>query len=74
MAICTRENSSSFFNLQLMLLEEENHVGVSMSMHFDNKIVYTDIAVEADRHAMVATDKSRIKGIIDMSIVVPDLP
>ena len=30
------------------------------------------LAVEVDRHAMVATDKSRIKGIINMPTAVPD--
>ena len=32
------------------------------------------LAVEVDRHAMVATDKSRIKGIIDMPTTVLDPP
>ena len=42
MAVCTRENTLSFFESQLMLLIEENHVGVSTSMHADNKMLYTD--------------------------------
>ena len=29
---------------------------------------------EVDRHAMAAADKSRIRGIINMSTVVPDPP
>ena len=32
-AVCTRENTSSFFDLQSMLLVEENHAGVSKSTH-----------------------------------------
>ena len=37
--VCTRENTPSFFDLQLMLLVEENHVGASTSTHADNKIL-----------------------------------
>ena len=37
--VCTRENMPSFFNLRLMLLVEENHVGASTSTHADNKIL-----------------------------------
>ena len=41
--ICTREKSSlSFFDLQMMLLVEENHTGVSTSMHANIKMLYTD--------------------------------
>ena len=36
-AICTRQKPPTFFDLQSMLLVEENHTGVSMSMHIDNK-------------------------------------
>ena len=40
--VCTRENTSSFFNLQSMLLVEENHASASTSMHVDNKMFYTE--------------------------------
>ena len=36
MVVCTREKMPSFFNLQSMLLVEENHVGVSKSTHTHN--------------------------------------
>ena len=39
--VCTRENTPSFFDLQLMLLVEENHAGVSTSTHVDNNMLYT---------------------------------
>ena len=42
MAICMREKPPSFFDLQLMLLVEENHTGASMSMDADNKMMYTE--------------------------------
>mgnify|MGYP006997920461 CR=1 FL=1 len=42
---CTRENTSSFFELQSMLLVEENHTGASTSTHADNKMMY----MESDR-------------------------
>ena len=41
-APCTRENMPSFFDLQLMVLIEENHVGASTSTHADNKMPYTE--------------------------------
>jgi hypothetical protein len=41
-AVCTRETTSSFFDLQSMLIVEENHVGASTSTHTDNKILYTE--------------------------------
>ena len=41
-AVCSRENTSSFFDLQSMLLVEENHAGASTSMHTDNKMLYTE--------------------------------
>ena len=40
--VCTRENMPSFFDLQSMLLVEENHVGASTSTHTDIKMLYTD--------------------------------
>ena len=40
--VCMRENTPSFFELQLMLLVEENHVGASMSMHTNNKRLHTE--------------------------------
>ena len=43
--VCTWENTSSFFDLQSMLLIEENHAGVSTSTHTDNKMLY----MEGDR-------------------------
>ena len=42
MAVCTRENTLSFFELQSMLLVEENHTSVSTSTHSDNKMLYTE--------------------------------
>jgi hypothetical protein len=41
-AVCTRESTPSFFNLQSMLLVEENHVGASMCTHTDSKMLYTE--------------------------------
>ena len=41
-AVCTRENTPSFLDLQSMVLVEENHAGASMSMHSDNKMLYTE--------------------------------
>ena len=41
-AVCTRENTSSFFDLQSMLLVEENHAGASTRMHSDSKMLYTE--------------------------------
>ena len=32
----------SFFDIQLMLLVEENHAGASTSMHVDSKMLYTE--------------------------------
>ena len=40
--VCTRENMSSFLDLQSILLIEENHAGASTSMHADNKMLYTE--------------------------------
>ena len=40
--VCTRKNTSSFFDLQSMLLVEENHTGASTSTHTDNKMLYTE--------------------------------
>ena len=40
--ICIREKSLSFFELQSMLLIEENHTGVLTSTHADNKMLYTE--------------------------------
>jgi hypothetical protein len=41
-AVCTRETMLSFFDLQSMLLVEENHVGASTSTHTDIKMLYTE--------------------------------
>ena len=38
MAVCTRENTPSFFELQSMLLVEENHAGALMSAHTNGKM------------------------------------
>ena len=43
--ICTREKTPSFFDLQLMLLVEENHVGASTSMHAVVKDLLHDIKI-----------------------------
>ena len=41
-AVCTRENTSSFFDVQSMLLVEENHAGASTSTHTDNRMLCTE--------------------------------
>ena len=38
-AVCKRENMASFFELQSMLLVEENHSSVSTSMHTSSKML-----------------------------------
>jgi hypothetical protein len=41
-AMCTQEATPSFFDLQSMLLVEENHVGAAAtSTHTDSKMFYT---------------------------------
>ena len=74
------EKVPSFFDLQLMLLVEENHTGVSISTHTHNNmwswwtigsVVMVD---EAGRHTMEADCKRKTKGIIVMSTTVPDPP
>ena len=40
--VSTRENTPSFFDLQSMLLVEENHACASTSTHTDNKMLYTE--------------------------------
>ena len=40
-AISTRENPSSFFNLQSMLMVVENHAGVSRITQSDSRMLYT---------------------------------
>ena len=40
-AVCTREKTPSFFDLQLILLVEENHAGASTSTHTDSRMLYT---------------------------------
>ena len=39
---CTRENTPSIFDLQLMVLVEENHAGALTSTHADNKMLYKE--------------------------------
>ena len=41
-AVCTPEEMPSFFDLQSMLLVEENHAGASTSTHTDNRMLYTE--------------------------------
>jgi hypothetical protein len=42
-AVCTREATSSLFDLQSMLLVQENHVGAAaMGAHTDNKMLYAE--------------------------------
>jgi hypothetical protein len=42
-AMCTREATPSFFDVQSMLLVEENHVGaVATGAHTDSKMLYTE--------------------------------
>jgi hypothetical protein len=42
-AVCTREATPSFFDLQSMLLVEENHVGAAAtSAHTDSKMLYAE--------------------------------
>mgnify|MGYP000143747219 CR=1 FL=1 len=40
--ICTREKTPSFFELQTMLLVEENHAGASTSTYAENKMLYKE--------------------------------
>ena len=42
MAICTRKNTPSFFELPSMLLTKENHACAATSTHADNKMLYTE--------------------------------
>ena len=42
MTICKREKLLSFFDLQSVLLVEDNHTGASTSTHADNKMLYTE--------------------------------
>ena len=39
-AVYTRENTPSFFDLQSMLLVEENHAGASTSTHIVSRMVF----------------------------------
>jgi hypothetical protein len=42
-AVCTHEATPSFFDLQSMLLMEENHVGAAAtSTHTDSRMLYTE--------------------------------
>ena len=41
-AICTREKPLTFFDLQSMLMVEENHTSASWSTHSDNQMLYTE--------------------------------
>ena len=69
-----------FFDLQSMLLVEENHVGASTSMHADNKMLTwgkIDLVVvegEASRCTMEAADVSKEEGIVVMPTTIPDPP
>ena len=42
-AICTREKPLSFFDLQLMLMVEENHAGASKGTQSNNQMLYTKV-------------------------------
>ena len=59
---------------------EENHLGASRSTHSDSQMLYKEgnrpygRREHVDRHAMVAVDESRTRGIIDMPTAVPDPP
>ena len=44
-AICTRDKTIVIFRLAINAMVKENHVGVSRSTQFDNRMLYT----EADR-------------------------
>ena len=37
--VCMRKNASLFFELQSVLLTEENHMGASMSTHAESKML-----------------------------------
>ena len=63
MAICTRENTPSFFDLQSRLHVEENHAGASRSTHTNNKMLYIE-----------ATNMSKTKGTKVVLTTVPDPP
>ena len=43
MTICKREKLLSFFDLQSVLLVEDNHTGASKSAHTDSKMLYTEV-------------------------------
>ena len=49
--ICTREKPPSFFDLQSMLMVEENHVRGS-------RTTLSSMEEEVDQHARMAVDKS----------------
>ena len=65
MVICTRQKPPSFFDLQSMLMVEENHVSGSRTTQSENEMLYTEanrplgVEDEVDRHAMGAADKNR---------------
>ena len=42
MTICTREKTLSFFDLQSMLMVEENHASGSQTTQSDSRILYTE--------------------------------
>ena len=71
--VCTRENTPSFFDLQLMLLVEENHASASrvctlIARCFTLGRIGPVVVVDE------AADKSKIEGIIVMQTVVPHPP
>ena len=79
-AVCTREKTPSFFDLQSMLLIEENHAGASTSTHTDNRMLYTeeigpvDVEDETSQCAMEAADEIKVECTEMMPTAIPDPP
>ena len=77
--MCTREKTPSFFDLQSMLLVEENHAGASTSTHTDSRMLYAhrqpvDVEDEASRHTMEAADVIMEEGTEVMPTASSDPP
>ena len=78
--VCIWENMSSFYDLQSMLVVEENHAGASASTHTDNKMLYTERdrprgrGRRASRYAMEAADEIKEGGTEMMPTAILDPP
>ena len=77
-AICTQEKSSLFFNLQSMLMVEENHASGSRTTQSNSRMLYTEaeqpvrVGNKVDRQATVVAAKSRKEGTNTVPTTVPD--